>query len=101
MQTTNIWGDVVEVSDTLIAKARKVPGLELEIHTDSDRFITAYLNDRPFVMLQRKRVYGPKDEPTWRAFDLMGVEVAHSMTARTMVVLIECEARKALARELH
>lgn len=49
----------------LIASASRVPGLELELFTDT-QFADAYLNGRPFASIRRRHAFDPAGDPPWR-----------------------------------
>lgn len=51
----------------LLAKARRVPGLELELRTDT-QFADAYLDGAPFAHLRRRRIIGEADAPVWSIY---------------------------------
>lgn len=76
---------------TTLATATRVPGLVLELRTDTQD-ATAYLCGRPFATVQRAR-HG-SDAPRWQAYRLDGTRFAHAASAATMVRMVETAAAR-------
>jgi hypothetical protein len=84
----------------LIAQAERLgSALELELWSDADRWVTAYLHGRPFATLERSRVYD-QVTPRWQAFGLDGKRFAHARSAHAIVSMVEAAAAWVLALEL-
>ncbi len=83
---------------TTLATATRVPGLELELRTDT-QYADAYLNGRPFAHLRRRRVIGEASAPVWSIYLNGSSQMwAGAPTARAAVRMVEAEALGALKR---
>lgn len=81
----------------LLARASRVPGLELELLTDT-QWATAYLHGKPFATVERARIYAPAGTPRWQAFGVHGGKAfAAAPSARSIVSLVERHAREVQA----
>lgn len=79
----------------LIAKACRVPGLELEIDT-ATQYATAYLDGRPFATVRRRHAFDPRTDPPWRAWDVTGRPLASRLSAQGIVRAVEIAAQNRL-----
>lgn len=66
------------------ASAYPVPGLELDLFTDT-QFASAYLNGAPFACVRRRHAFDPRTAPAWQAWARDGSLMGSASTARGMV----------------
>lgn len=80
----------------LIVHASRVPGLELELRTDT-QYASAYLHGRPFATVRRRHAFDPPGSPSWQVWIGNDSIPFRCALANTALRHVERMARQAVA----